>query len=74
MAAKPVCLAELYGHSDAVNSMLALSETSLVSCGSDKLLMIWKDGLVESQLQNEALQRLMAAYDPVEESTEAEDQ
>jgi len=45
--------------------MLPLNEYSFVSCGSDKLLMIWKDGLVESQLRNEALQRLMAAYDPL---------
>ena len=74
MTAKPICLAELYGHSDAVNSMLPLNEYSFVSCGSDKLLMIWKDGLVESQLRNEALQRLIAVYDPVEDSMEPEEQ
>ena len=89
--------------------MLALSDHSFVSCGSDKLLVLWKvdpshapsltlilqtlpklslfcfacllacvcvpqDGLVETQRRNEAVQKLVAAFDPLDpDEYEAED-
>lgn len=33
---------ELLGHSDSVNQLLYINETSFASCGSDKLVLSWK--------------------------------
>jgi WD40 repeat protein len=41
-----VCLGTLNGHSDAVNSMVALTANSFASCGSDGLVALWKVGLL----------------------------
>jgi len=61
---KPVCLGELIAHADSVNSMLILNEYSFVSCGSDWNLVLWKDGLVETQKRNEIAQKYVSMFDP----------
>ena len=55
VTAKPVCLAQLSGHSEGVNFIIPLTEDSFVSCSSDKRVITWKDRLAEAQLRTEAL-------------------
>jgi WD40 repeat protein len=39
---EPVCLGEMWGHGDSVNQLLAFTENSFASCGSDSTLILWK--------------------------------
>lgn len=60
---KVVCVCELVGHHDSVNALLQLSDTSFASCGSDNLVLTWKDGYVESARRNEKAQQMMGRYE-----------
>ncbi|PRP79750.1 hypothetical protein PROFUN_12612 [Planoprotostelium fungivorum] len=42
---------ELFGHTDSVNQVLTVNDTTLVSCSSDKMVLLWKDGRVESDVR-----------------------
>eukprot|EP01113_Clastostelium_recurvatum_P019342 TRINITY_DN2280_c0_g1_i1.p1 TRINITY_DN2280_c0_g1~~TRINITY_DN2280_c0_g1_i1.p1 ORF type:complete len:672 (-),score=152.04 TRINITY_DN2280_c0_g1_i1:117-2132(-) len=59
---QPVLLGEMWGHSEAVLSMLGVSETSLVSCGGDGAVLLWKDGRVQSELRNKLAAVSLAAH------------
>lgn len=48
---QPICLGDMWGHSDAVNDMVALSESSLCTCGADGLIILWKDGREQSEIR-----------------------
>jgi len=48
-----VCLGEMWGHTDSVNALLHFSDDSFVSCGADAIVVIWKDGNVQSELRNQ---------------------
>jgi WD40 repeat protein len=47
----PLLLGEMPGHSNTIEGLLRLAETSFASSGADHLLMIWKDGEAESELR-----------------------
>eukprot|EP00007_Cunea_sp_BSH-02190019_P001217 CAMPEP_0174238990 /NCGR_PEP_ID=MMETSP0417-20130205/13149_1 /TAXON_ID=242541 /ORGANISM="Mayorella sp, Strain BSH-02190019" /LENGTH=726 /DNA_ID=CAMNT_0015317885 /DNA_START=1 /DNA_END=2181 /DNA_ORIENTATION=+ len=51
--AEPVCLGTLNGHSDAVNSMVALTSDSFASCSSDGLVALWKESRVEEERRSD---------------------
>jgi len=50
---KPVCLGEMWGHSDAVNGLVTFSHNSFASCGADGQVIVWKDGSVQAELRNQ---------------------
>lgn len=43
---------EMWGHSDAITTLLAFSQDSFVSCAADGLVVLWKDGRSQSELRN----------------------
>jgi len=47
----PVCLGEMWAHTDQVKLLLKISETSFASGGHDKLVILWKHGEMETQLR-----------------------
>jgi len=47
-----LCLGDMYGHTESVNQLLAFTETSFASCGSDNIVILWKDGRIESESRN----------------------
>ncbi|KAL6068528.1 regulation of autophagy [Balamuthia mandrillaris] len=49
---EPICLGEMLGHSGAVYSLLPCSNESFASCGADGLVILWKDGVVQSEMRN----------------------
>lgn len=50
---QPVCLGDMWGHSDAVYDMVALSDSALCSCGADGLVILWKDGREQTEIRNQ---------------------
>jgi len=48
----PVCLGEMWGHTDQVKILLKLSETAFVSGGHDNLIILWRDGEEQSLIRN----------------------
>ena len=61
---RPVCVGELMAHSDAVTKLLPVSPFTLVAGGSDGLVSLWKDGLVQAQHRNEVMQQLLERWLP----------
>ncbi|XP_016307986.1 WD repeat-containing protein 41-like isoform X3 [Sinocyclocheilus anshuiensis] len=57
-------MGDLIGHSGAVQMFLSFKEKGLVTCSSDHLLIIWKDGELQSQL------RSLAVFQKLEENQE----
>jgi len=49
---KATCLGDMVAHSDAVHSVISLSETSFASCSADGLVILWKDGRVQEEFRN----------------------
>lgn len=43
----------MWGHSDAVYDMVALSDSALCSCGADGLVILWKDGREQTEIRYE---------------------
>jgi WD40 repeat protein len=50
---QPECLGDMWGHSEAVYDLLALSDSSMASCGGDGLIILWKDGRIQSEIRNQ---------------------
>jgi len=48
----PICIGEMWAHTDCINHLLAFLENSFASCSSDCSVILWKDGRVESELRN----------------------
>jgi len=48
----PVCLGEMWGHTDQVKILLKLSETAFASGGHDNLIILWRDGDEQSLLRD----------------------
>ncbi|XP_051962058.1 WD repeat-containing protein 41-like [Xyrauchen texanus] len=46
---------DLIGHSGAVQMFLSFKEKGLVTCSTDHLVIVWKDGELQSQLRSLAL-------------------
>ena len=42
----------MWGHSDAVTTMLPFAHDAFVSCAADGLVVLWKDGRSQSELRN----------------------
>uniref|UniRef100_A0A8C1XRL8 WD repeat-containing protein 41-like n=1 Tax=Cyprinus carpio TaxID=7962 RepID=A0A8C1XRL8_CYPCA len=57
-------IGDLIGHSGAVQMFLSFKEKGLVTCSTDHLLIIWKDGELQSQL------RSLAVFQKLEENQE----
>jgi hypothetical protein len=38
----PICLGEMWGHSDSVNQLLAFAENGFASCSNDGTVILWK--------------------------------
>uniref|UniRef100_A0A673HG29 WD repeat-containing protein 41-like n=1 Tax=Sinocyclocheilus rhinocerous TaxID=307959 RepID=A0A673HG29_9TELE len=57
-------IGDLIGHSGAVQMFLSFKEKGLVTCSTDHLLIIWKDGEFQSQL------RSLAVFQKLEENQE----
>ncbi|XP_067280351.1 WD repeat-containing protein 41 isoform X1 [Pseudorasbora parva] len=55
---------DLIGHSGAVQMFLSFKEKGLVTCSTDHLLIVWKDGELQSQL------RSLAVFQKLEENQE----
>ncbi|KAK7143173.1 hypothetical protein R3I93_014366 [Phoxinus phoxinus] len=55
---------DLIGHSGAVQMFLSFKEKALVTCSTDHLLIVWKDGEMQSQL------RSLAVFQKLEENQE----
>ncbi|XDV38304.1 hypothetical protein PO909_007746 [Leuciscus waleckii] len=55
---------DLIGHSGAVQMFLSFKEKGLVTCSTDHLLIVWKDGEMQSQL------RSLAVFQKLEENQE----
>uniref|UniRef100_A0A8C1D849 WD repeat domain 41 n=1 Tax=Cyprinus carpio carpio TaxID=630221 RepID=A0A8C1D849_CYPCA len=55
-------IGDLIGHSGAVQMFLSFKEKGLVTCSTDHLLIIWKDGELQSQL------RSLAVFQKLEEN------
>jgi len=49
----PVCLGDMWGHSDAVYDMVALSESALCTCSADGVVILWKDGREQTEIRNQ---------------------
>ena len=48
----PLLIGEMNAHSGAVESLMAVNQSTVVSLGADGLVVIWKDGRVQRQLRN----------------------
>lgn len=48
-------IGDLIGHSGAVQMFLSFEEKGLVTCSTDHLLILWKDGERQARLRSEAL-------------------
>nr|XP_006814031.1 PREDICTED: WD repeat-containing protein 41-like [Saccoglossus kowalevskii] len=55
----PVLLGECYGHSGAVNAFVDFGYDGLVSCGTDQLLLLWKDGEIQSSKRNDIIRQML---------------
>ncbi|KAJ8028933.1 WD repeat-containing protein 41 [Holothuria leucospilota] len=55
----PVLLGECMSHSGAVQKVLAFDDNTMVSCGSDGVIILWKDGAQESELRNEQIRKIL---------------
>jgi len=51
-----ICLGDMLAHSDAVNLLISLNEHSFASCGADGLVILWKDGRIQSEIRNNIAQ------------------
>ncbi len=63
----------MWGHSDAVYDVVALSDSSLCSCGADNLAILWKDGREQTEIRNQVatvsmMQYLLLAHNYEEET------
>jgi len=38
----PICVGEMYAHSQQINMLLKISEDSFISAGQDSLLLLWQ--------------------------------
>ena len=47
-----ICVGEMLVHSNSINAMIQLDEASFASCGSDQLIILWKDGEIQSKVRN----------------------
>eukprot|EP01102_Stenamoeba_stenopodia_P001604 TRINITY_DN11434_c0_g1_i2.p1 TRINITY_DN11434_c0_g1~~TRINITY_DN11434_c0_g1_i2.p1 ORF type:complete len:479 (+),score=70.36 TRINITY_DN11434_c0_g1_i2:150-1586(+) len=47
-----VCEGEMYVHSEMVNQLLFIDKGIFVSCGGDELVILWKDGVLQSETRN----------------------
>jgi len=50
-----ICLGEMWGHTDSVNHLIQISESSFASCSSDTTVILWKDGRQESEHRNKVI-------------------
>uniref|UniRef100_A0A672JW69 Uncharacterized protein n=1 Tax=Sinocyclocheilus grahami TaxID=75366 RepID=A0A672JW69_SINGR len=57
-------IGDLIGHSGAVQMFLSFKEKGLVTCSTDHLLIVWKDGEFQSQL------RSLAVFQKLQENQE----
>eukprot|EP00040_Diaphanoeca_grandis_P043813 m.10342 g.10342 ORF g.10342 m.10342 type:complete len:423 (-) comp8261_c0_seq1:131-1399(-) len=49
---EPVLIGELVAHSQSINDLAPAGRSGFVSCGSDSLVISWKNGIVEWQRRN----------------------
>eukprot|EP01137_Pigoraptor_chileana_P033804 Opistho-2@25317 len=56
--ARPVCHGELLAHADVVNAVLPVGDGSFASCGSDGVVVLWKDGLAEARKRAELVRMI----------------
>jgi hypothetical protein len=47
-----ICQGEMYVHSEMVNNMLFIEQGAFASCGGDGLVILWKDGALQSEIRN----------------------
>jgi len=65
--AQPRPMGDMLGHSGAVYDLIALSDNSVASCGADSLVVLWKDGRVQSELRNQAASAWIVHYSQMRE-------
>jgi len=58
----PICLGEMFVHSDSVNALLPLNEFSFASAGHDNLVILWKDGKIQSEKRNQDAKYSLQKY------------
>ncbi|XP_071488469.1 WD repeat-containing protein 41-like [Diadema antillarum] len=57
-----LCLqGECVAHSGAVQMVLDFREEGMVSCGADGLVILWKDGVTESNKRNDVIREMLHA-------------
>jgi WD40 repeat protein len=58
----PILLGEMWAHSRGVNALLPLDEYSFASAASDGLIILWKDGKIESEHRSEYALKYLLNY------------
>ena len=71
---EPIYFGEMLAHSYSVNRLLALSATGVASCGSDGLVVLWKDGRHQSALRARIAAAHLAAHAALEEAQEGDEE
>lgn len=69
---EPIFFGEMLAHSYSVNRLLALNATSIVSCGSDGLVVLWKDGRHQCALRSRLAAMHLASQQVHDEPTDGE--
>jgi len=60
----------MLAHSDAVNLLISLNEHSFASCGADGLVILWKDGRIQSEIRNNIAQASLIYHLDSEDTTD----
>ncbi|XP_071844709.1 WD repeat-containing protein 41-like isoform X1 [Apostichopus japonicus] len=64
----PVLLGECVSHSGAVQKLLTFNDNTMVSYGSDGIVILWKDGAKESELRNDQIRKILHFNSQVDQS------
>ncbi|XP_068694485.1 WD repeat-containing protein 41-like isoform X1 [Montipora foliosa] len=59
----PALLGECVAHSGAINVAINLGGEGFASCGSDGLVVLWKDGVVEKERRNDMVRNILLSMD-----------
>lgn len=64
----PVLLGECMSHSGAVQKLLTFNDNTMVSYGSDGIIILWKDGAKESEMRNDQIRKILHFSNPVDQT------
>ncbi|XP_066020813.1 WD repeat-containing protein 41 isoform X3 [Pocillopora verrucosa] len=59
----PALLGECLAHTGAIHMAVNLGEEGFASCGSDGLVVLWKDGELEKKRRNEMVRNILLSMD-----------